>query len=307
MDVSVIIVNYISNELLEDCLNSLIKFTKEIEYEIIVVDNNSIVGKVEDVTSKYPNIILIKNQLNKGFSAANNQGIEIARGKYLLILNNDTIFIENTIKKVFDFVTSKNEKMIVGCKLLNQDKSWQNSFFDFPSPFNSFTSNFFLYKLFPKTKFNKYNQFNNGISEISEVDVVTGAFMLCPTDAIKKLKGFDERFFFYSEEIDLCYRFKKDFGKVYYFPVTSLIHIGGATVDKMQWFKYKNQAKVYIQFFQKHYKGMSLFFAILSHFIGLLLRILLSFFSGLITFRKSHLIKSYFYLRQMFIYPKNVF
>ncbi len=307
VDVSVIIVNYNSNDLLENCLSSLTKFTNEVSYEIIVVDNASKPNKVGEVVSKYPEVVLIKNSINRGFSAANNQGIKIAKGKYILILNNDTVFIENTIKKVLDFVQHKNEEVIVGCKLLNKDGSWQNSFADFPSPLNYFTSNFFLYVLFPKTKFNKYNQFNKRVSEIKEVDFVTGAFMFCNANVIKKLNGFDERFFFYSEEIDLCYRFKQNKGKVFYYPFTSVIHLGGATVEKMQWFKFENQAKVYIQFPQKHFTGFKFLISILSHFLGIIIRIPISILIGLLTFRKSYLIKSYFYTRQLFIYPRNVF
>ena len=162
IDVSIIIVNYNSFNLLIQCIDSLIKFTKAVSYEIIVVDNHSMEDLIDDVLSKYDEIKLIKNNENKGFGSANNLGLAIARGKYVLFLNNDTVFFENTIKKIYYFAESSHDPLVVGCKLLNSDNSLQHSVFDFPSPWYVFTSNFFLYALFPKSKyFNKIDSFFN--------------------------------------------------------------------------------------------------------------------------------------------------
>ncbi|MCW9098175.1 MAG: glycosyltransferase, partial [Ignavibacteriaceae bacterium] len=144
IDVSVIIVNYNSTVLLKNCLNSVNEFTKELNYEIIVVDNNSVEGDIEKQLKNCDRIKLIKNDINKGFGAANNQGVKISKGKYVLFLNNDTVLFENSIKKVFEYAESVNEKCIIGCKLLNEDRSLQKSVYDFPTLLNVFTSNFFL-------------------------------------------------------------------------------------------------------------------------------------------------------------------
>ena len=113
IEVSIVIVNYNSFDLLNKCIASLIEFTEKVSCEIIVIDNNSSIGNVDDVVSYFDEITLIKNIKNVGFGAANNQGLKIAKGKYVLFLNNDTILLENTIKKVFDFAESLNDNLII--------------------------------------------------------------------------------------------------------------------------------------------------------------------------------------------------
>jgi GT2 family glycosyltransferase len=307
-DVSIIIVSYNCLNILDDCLKSLFFHTKDISFEIIVVDNNSTEGSVDAIIKKYPEVKLIKNDTNRGFSAANNQGISVANGKYFLFLNNDTVLLENTIKAVYNFSERMNEDVIVGCKLLNSDKSLQASIDCFPTVWNTFTENFFLYKLFPKSGFfNKY-YINYQFSETPcIVDVVKGAFLFASAKIIKKYNGFDERFFFYAEETDLCYRFSKDGGKVYFYPETAIIHLGGATTDKYQWFKFKNQTIAATQFFQKHFTGLKYFSVILIRYAGLTVRIPLYFIMGCLLLNKNLFLKSYYYFRQLFIYPKNLF
>jgi GT2 family glycosyltransferase len=145
------------------------------------------------------------------------------------------------------------------------------------------------------------------ISEATEVDVVIGAFILVPAKEIAKLAGFDERFFFYSEEMDLCYRFKKAGGKVFYLPATSVVHIGGATVGNIPWFKYKNHALAELRFFQKHFHGVHFLFLVLVHFLGTAIRAFLWFLSGVIRLKKRDIIRAYYHFKQLFIYPENVF
>ncbi len=308
IDVSVIIVNYNLLDVLNNCLRSLENLTQGIDYEIIIIDNGSTTGNIEDVTGKYKNTVLIKYNKNIGFAAANNQGAKIAKGKYLLILNNDVIFIENSIKKVLQYAENLKEEVIIGCKLLNADNTFQISISAFPSVWNSITENYFLYKLFPKSSvMNKYHLNYKNLKGITEVDIVKGAFLFCSKKSYLRLNGFDERFYFYSEETDFCYRFKNEIGKVLYYPDTSVIHIGGATTDKDLWFKYKNQTIGRIQIYQKHFKGIGFFISVFSHYSGLLLRSILYLVGGIVSFNKSLIKKSYYFFKQIFVYPKNVF
>jgi len=308
IDVSVIIVNYNSFHLLDKCLDSFYKFCNGTNNEVIVVDNGSTEGDIRSVTDKYPNLILIKNNTNIGFAAANNKGLLKAKGKYSLILNNDTIFTEDSVKRVFDFAETYSEQLFVGIQLRNIDGTKQESIVMFPSIWNGFTENFFLYKLFPKSKiFNKYYQNYIDFSTPVEVDVIRGAFMFCKTEALKKLNGFDERFYFYSEETDLCKRLKKIGGKVIFFPSTSIIHYGGATADSNLWFKYKNQTIGKIQYYQKHFSGFAFFLLIIIHWLGLFLRFVLYSIGGILTLNKKLVLKGYYFLRQIFVYPKNKF
>jgi GT2 family glycosyltransferase len=308
VDVSVIIVNYNSTVLLKNCFNSIDEFTKEINYEIIVVDNNSMEGDIEEQLKNYDRIKLIKNDVNRGFGAANNQGVKIAKGKYVLLLNNDTIFFENTIKKVFDYAESLHGENIIGCKLLNEDRSIQKSVYDFPSVLNVFTSNFFLYALFPRSKyFNKYHLMNKGITNTIEVEIVTGAFLFISRKNYEILTGFDERFFFYSEETDLCFRHKNKSGRVIYYPETSIIHLKGKSSKGESFFKNKYQSISTVKFFQKYFTGYKFFLAIIFHYLGLLIRIPMFILAGILGWNKDLIRRGFFYLQLIFLYPRNQF
>jgi GT2 family glycosyltransferase len=308
IDVSIIIVNYNKFSLLSNCLNSIYKHSKEISFEVIVVDNNSTEGDVEKIISNYPNLSLIKNETNRGFAAANNQGLKIAQGKFILFLNNDTVFIENTIKKLIDFLEEKDEMTLVGCKLLNEDLSHQVSIVDFDDLWNLIGENFFMYLLFPKNKMlNRYHHNYKIVNEPIEVDVVKGAFIFGYTKALKEIGGFDEKFFFYSEENDLCFRFKQRGGKVFYFPGTSIIHLGGASTDAIPWFMFMNLSRAKIQFFQKHFKGLKFILALIIHFTGIFIRVPLYFILGIVSLNKNLIKKSFYFFRLLFVYPSNSF
>lgn len=308
INVSVIIVSYNSFEFLNECLNSFFKFCTSTINEVIVVDNASTEGNVESVINKYRNVNLIKNNKNLGFAAANNIGLKYAHGKYTLFLNNDTVFIEDSIKKIFDYAENNDKRIFVGIQLLNSDGSKQESVVQFPSLWNAITENFFLYKIFPGSKFfNKYYQNYANYNNAVETDVIRGAFMFCPTDRLKELNGFDEHFFFYSEETDLCKRFKDNGGMIIFYPASLLIHYGGATADIDSWFKFKNQATGKIQYYQKHFKGIKFFFLILIHYSGLLLRGFLFTVGGVITANKKLILKGYYFFKQLFVYPRNQF
>lgn len=303
--VSVIIINYNSGDMLLDCIKSIIQHTLEIEYEIIIIDNNSKDDSIKKVEEKcFENLSFIHNKENRGFGAANNQGIEVSKGKYILLLNNDTLFIENSIKKVSDYMESLSEELFIGCRLLNEDGSIQNSTYNFPSLKYIFMANFFLYAIFPKSKhFNKYHKINSGIEEPTNVDVVTGAFIFAKSESLRKINGFDEEFYFYVEETDLCYRFKQSGGKVIYFPETSVYHKRGASSKAVPWFKHKNLSRSTLLFYKKHFNKPKYYLTVFIHLFGVLLRIPLFFIGGLLTFNVQLIKRSFLYAKLLFIYP----
>jgi hypothetical protein len=308
IDVSVIIVNYNSFILLDECLKSLFDFNRNLSLEVIVVDNNSNEGNIESVLKNYPSVILIKNKNNLGFAAANNQGIKIANGKYILFLNNDTVFLDDAIAQAFNFAESQKKKLFIGCQLLNKDFSKQESVVEFPGLWNAVTENLFLYKIFEESSlFNKYYQNYIEYDSPQLVDVIKGAFMFCSANAVKMLHGFDERFFFYSEETDLCYRFKKLGGEIYFLPDVEIIHYGGEATDKNLWFKFKNQTTGKIQFYQKHFRGWKFNALLFVHLFGLFLRGIIYPLGGILMLKKSLFIKGYYFIKQMFVYPQNKF
>lgn len=306
--VSIIIINYNANKILENCVKSILRFTTDLDFEIIIVDNHSSEFDSEFFTSLSKRVKIIINKSNIGFGKANNKGLKEAKGKYVLFLNNDTIFLENSILKILNYISDTDKKQIIGCKLLNKDGSLQISIGKFENLRYLFFVNYFIYLLFPRSKFfNKYYLNYLNLSEPTEVDFVKGAFIFCLNKYAKELNGFDENFYFYGEEVDFCYRFKKLGGKVIYYPNTKIIHIGGATTDLNNWFKYKNQAASKIQFYQKYFKGIKFLIALIFHYSGLLLRTAVYLLIGLIRFDSKKFIKSYYFFKQIFIYPKNKF
>jgi GT2 family glycosyltransferase len=199
-----------------------------VDFEVIVVDNASNDGSVEMVKKDFPQVTLIENLQNHGFAAANNQGINIAKGQYVLLLNSDTVILDKTIQKTVSFADAHPEAAVVGCRVLNPDRTLQPTCFMFPSILNMLLSTTYLYKLFPKSKFfgrERMTWWDR--NDVREVDVVTGCFMLVRQEAIKKVGTMDERFFMYSEETDWCYRLRKAEWKILFIPDAEIIHFGG--------------------------------------------------------------------------------
>lgn len=219
MDVSIIIVNYKTKDLIKNCINSIYKHTKDVDFEIIVSDNGSVDGSVEMIKSEFPNVILIENNANLGFGAANNRGLKIAKGKYIFYLNSDTILLNNAIKIFFDYFESHERENIgaLGCNLLDSNNFFSSSYALFPSIkenlYNSFKLNYGLWKLFIRNKVfrksiplnsknqKKYNKF------IGNVDFIIGADLFVKNN---KYAFFDEKFFLYYEETDLQFNMYKN-------------------------------------------------------------------------------------------------
>ena len=234
MDLSIIIVNYNVKEFLLNLLDSLHKAVSKYETEIIVVDNASDDGSNEAVHKRFPNVNLIENKKNVGFGAANNQGLEIAKGKYIVLINPDTIVKEDTFAKLVEFMDSTPTAGMVGCKVLNPDGTLQLACRrSFPGPWTSFTKITGLSRLFPNSKlFAKYNLTYLDENETYEVDAISGSFMMLRKEVYEKTKGFDPQFFMYGEDLDLCYRTQKEGYKVYYLHTTEIIHYKGESTKR---------------------------------------------------------------------------
>ena len=281
--VSIIIVNYNSFTILQNCIESIFKFTLHVNFEIIVIDNNSNEGNIEDVINKYDDIVLIKNSKNIGFAAANNIAANHAKGKYLFLLNNDTLLTENSILVMQDFAESLSGNFILACKLINEDHSHQYSAYKFPSIRLHFAATFFIDKIFPKlSSVNKYYIDIIEKKEPTIVNSVIGASIFIQKDTFNKLDGFDERFFFYHEDTDLCYRLKILGGSVYYFPKTSIIHLGGGTTVSDLWFSMRNRFIARIQFAQKHFNTLKKILFVMIEYIGIIIRVPLFFLTGIL-------------------------
>jgi len=240
--VSVIIVNYNVKDLLRQCLRSVEKSLVHIPSEVIVVDNNSVDGSVQMLMEEFPHITLIANHLNSGFSSANNQGIQISKGEFFLILNPDTIVEEDTILTLVKFMDSYPKAGAVGCRILNPDGTFAlESRRSFPTPSIAFYRMTGMSRMFPNSRtFGQYNLTYLPEDEISTVDALSGSCMFLRRSALISSENpnlpvaglFDEGFFMYGEDLDLCYRIQQSGWSIYYTPETQIIHYKGESTKK---------------------------------------------------------------------------
>lgn len=234
MTLSVIIVNYNVSAFLEQALVSALKAMRGIDGEIFVVDNHSVDNSVEMVKTKFPQVKLIENQDNVGFAKANNQAIRISSGKYVLLLNPDTVVEEDTFEKCISFMDNTPDCGGLGVKMVDgQGRFLPESKRGIPYPKASFYKLFGLSKLFPKSKkFGSYHATYIGEDETHEVEVLAGAFMMLRKSVLDEVGLLDEDYFMYGEDIDLSYRILKGGYKNYYFPQTRIIHYKGESTKK---------------------------------------------------------------------------
>ncbi len=234
MKLSVIIVNYNVKHFLEQCLISVGKAIEGINAEIIVVDNNSVDGSMEMVASKFPLVKTILNKENTGFSKANNQGIKISKGEYVLLLNPDTLVEEDTFSKCIQFMDSHADAGGLGVQMIDGKGNFlPESKRGLPSPAVAFYKIFGLAALFPRSRvFGKYHLGYLDKNKTHEVDILSGAFMLMRKEVLDKTGLLDEAFFMYGEDIDLSYRIIKSGYKNYYFHDTRIIHYKGESTKK---------------------------------------------------------------------------
>ncbi len=234
MKLSVIIVNYNVQYFLENCLNSVVKAAKDVSCEVFVVDNNSVDGSVEMVREKFPEVKLIANQVNLGFSKANNQAIKQANGEYILLLNPDTVIEENTFKCCVDFFESNPKAGGLGVKMLDgKGKFLPESKRGLPTPVVAFYKIFGLAQLFPKSeRFGQYHLGHLSKDKNHEIEILSGAFMMVRKSVLDQIGLLDENFFMYGEDIDLSYRITQAGYKNYYLADTSIIHYKGESTKK---------------------------------------------------------------------------
>lgn len=254
IDVSIIIVNWNTRDILRDCLASVYEQTSGIVFEVIVVDNASSDGSTAMVKAEFPWVILIENIENRGFAAANNQGLQIAKGRYVLLLNSDTVVLDGAIQKTLAFAGQHSEAAVIGCKVLNPDHTLQPTCFMFPSLLNLCLSSTYLYKIFPKNRFfgrERMTWWDR--SDVRPVGVVTGCFMLVRREAIEQVGMMDEDYFMYAEETDWCWRYKKAGWQNLFFPDAQIIHLGGQSSKQVRIEMTIQLRRAVLQFIKKNH------------------------------------------------------
>lgn len=254
LDVSIIIVNWNTRDLLIKCLGLVYSTITGLSFEVIVVDNASTDNSVSAARKLFPGVQFIENTENSGFAQANNQAIEVSQGRFLLLLNTDTFVYEGAIKIMVTFMDAHPAVGAAGCRLYYEDGSLQRSCSSFPTVLTELWQILWLDRIFPSNRvFGTYMMTYWAMDDFREVDAVIGACMMLRQEAIKQVGLLDDQFFMYSEEVDLCYRLKQAGWKIYFVPNAEAIHLWGGSSHKIKRESFLRLYKSRVQFFRKHY------------------------------------------------------
>jgi GT2 family glycosyltransferase len=272
---SIIIVNWNNKDILRDCLSSIYHAHNVSKYEIIVVDNNSEDGSVELIKNEFPDVVLLENNENLGFTRANNQAIKIARGNYILLLNNDTV-VTNTycFDRMIELMEKNPQVGILGCKLLYPDGTLQSCGESFPSVWGIFKSQIFFTKTWKRFGKNK-----QGDSHFKESDFICGACLMTRKEILDQVGLFKEEYFMYGEDVEFCYRVHKAEYDIGVLTDESIIHLHSKSTEKnlteMLYHSITNDLK---NLRMLHYSKLEVLFAKIFHLIGILIRAFLVIF-----------------------------
>jgi GT2 family glycosyltransferase len=238
--VSVLVVSYNVRELLLDTLQALFA-SRDVDLEVVVVDNASEDGSAEAVEERYPHVRVIRMRSNVGFGRANNAGFGECHGRFVLLLNPDVLAAPDCVARLADFLLVHSEAGAVGPKLTRPDGGLDLAARrSFPSPMVALYRILGLSRLFPNSRrFGRYNLSHVSPDQLQEIDAGTGACLMLRRAAIERVGFFDPDFFMYGEDLDLCYRIKEGGWKVYYLPSATAIHVKGAAsrqyTQRMLW------------------------------------------------------------------------
>ena len=252
MDISIVIVNYNVKEYIISCIHSIYKHSQSnYNFEIVVVDNNSKDGSTEKIKKDFPKVKLIENNYNAGFSKAVNQGSSISLGKFLLILNPDTMFVDDCLSKILIEADIKEKFGVIGPRLISKNGKIQQSYWRDPTIISTILSLFHL-DYFNYNKNYKDEKFEN----TKIVDSISGGAFFLPREIFTKLKGLNENLF-WMEDIDFCIRLREKGYKVYYSPSIKIIHFKGKSSEKNYRVAISNQLISKIKFFRIHHSKLS--------------------------------------------------
>jgi GT2 family glycosyltransferase len=235
IDTSVVIVSWNTCDILRGCLRSIYQQTREISFEVFVVDNNSHDGSADMVEAEFPEVKLIRNSQNKGFAAACNQAMRMASARYILLLNPDTIILDDAISRCVRYADLNPDVGVVGCQVLEDEHRISPTGFSFPSPLNVFLALSGLSRIFPRSRLFGRPDLGWWDRETErDVDVVTGMFMLARREAIEQVGLMDESYFVYAEEADWCLRFFQAGWRRVFIPSARIIHLDGGAKSSSQ-------------------------------------------------------------------------
>lgn len=281
MKLSIIIVNYNTYSLTKQTIDSIINHAHDFDYEIILVDNASSDGSIQQLQDTFTNLvqnnklIIYINTYNLGFAKANNIGMKSAKGDYILLLNSDTEIKNDCLEKCLAKMEKDKTIGALGCRVMLSNGELDHACKrGFPTPKASLYYFLKLHKKDP-VKYGAYNASHLQENKVGEVDCLTGAFMLMPKTVVDKVHGFDEDFFMYGEDIDLCYKIKENGYKVLYYPEAEITHFKGGSSKKRRTkviFDFHNAMWI---FYKKHYLKKYNFFVSFLVYLGIWIKYLL--------------------------------
>lgn len=252
-DLSVIIVNWNVRDLLRRCLESVFASPFGGSLEVLVVDNASADGSGEMVRTEFPQVHLIANAENRGFPAANNQGLALARGRYILLLNPDTEVVGDALQAMVAFADAHPDVGVVGPQLLNPDGSVQSSRRRFPTLATALWESTWLQPYAPRRLLERYYVLDRPDDEIQDVDWVTGAALMVRREAVEEVGPLDEGFFMYSEELDWCRRFREAGWRVVYLPTARIVHHVGKSSEQVLPARHIHFQTSKVRYFRKYH------------------------------------------------------
>jgi len=257
MNLSIVIVTWNSEEFIRNCLDSIFLSQGNFTSEVIVVDNGSSDETAKIVEQLYPQVNLIQNKKNLGYAKANNQGIEKAKGEYILLLNPDTQVLEDSLSLMCEFMEENPEIGALGPKLLNPDKSVQLSCREFPT-FSTLIWEFSgLSRLFPRSRvFGRWRMGYFNFDKQRETDQPMGSCLMLRRATLEDVGAFDENFVMFFNDVDLCFRIKKGGWRIYFYPEAKVIHHKGASTRKVKAKMIWLSHLAFYKFFKKHKTGL---------------------------------------------------
>ncbi|HDK25941.1 MAG TPA: glycosyltransferase family 2 protein [Candidatus Atribacteria bacterium] len=275
IELSIIIINWNNKDILRNCLNSIYHTHNVSKYEIIVVDNHSGDNSVELIKREFHDVVLLENDENLGFTRANNQAIKIARGNYILLLNNDTVVTNrNCFDRMMELMEKNSQVGILGCKLLYPDGTLQSCGESFPSVWGIFKSQI----LFAKTwkRFGKNKQKDK---HFKEIDFICGACLMTRKEILEQVGLFNKKYFMYGEDVEFCYRVHKAGYTIGVLMNESIIHLHSKSTEKnLTEMLYHSITNELMNLRMLHHTKLEVLFAKIFHLIGILIRAFLVIF-----------------------------
>ena len=268
--VSIVIVSYNTEQMVLECLNSLLAYIRGYYAEIIVVDNNSSDGTVNMLRNYYPSILLIENNKNLGFAAANNQGLRVCRGRFILLLNSDTVILSDVVNKSIEYLANNQDVGAMGCRVLNSDGTVQATCFGYPTLFRLLCMTLAVDRISGLSILDKYLLRSWQRDGEREVEVITGCYLMIRREVLNQVGLLDESFFFFGEETDWCLRMRRAGWRLNFAPVGEIIHHGGGSIKKLN---FQRDVMLTTATIRLHLKNSGIIAALLAFIILILFNI----------------------------------